>query len=155
MTKIDPGNITRQVLRNCEISDARHAGLFSICGLALRLRDLYKWEKGLDPWVEKDSSRSYLRETIVDTTTTLTGELQYKVERYYQPDEQSTWQIDKVFTRSRSETQAFQSEDNLRFIKILFPVERGKTWDGKPTRVRERHEPGLPDQSFEGSSTRS
>jgi hypothetical protein len=24
--------------------------------LALRLRDLYKWEKGLEPWVEKDSS---------------------------------------------------------------------------------------------------
>ena len=54
---IDQDNIARQVLRNCEISDARHAGLFSICGLALRLRDLYKWEKGLDPWVEKDSSQ--------------------------------------------------------------------------------------------------
>jgi hypothetical protein len=45
-----------QVLENCDISDARHAGLFSVCGLALRLRDLYKWEKGLDPWLEKDPS---------------------------------------------------------------------------------------------------
>jgi len=53
---IDPDAIARQVLQNCEISDARHAGLYSICGLALRLRDLYKWEKGLDPWEEKDSS---------------------------------------------------------------------------------------------------
>jgi hypothetical protein len=53
---IDLETITRQVLRNCEISDARHAGLYSICGLALRLRDLYKWEKGLDPWVEKESA---------------------------------------------------------------------------------------------------
>jgi hypothetical protein len=48
--------IAEQVLRNCTISDSRYAGLYSICGLALRLRDLYKWEKGLDPWVEKDSS---------------------------------------------------------------------------------------------------
>ena len=48
--------IIRQVQRNCNISDSRHAGLYSVCGLALRLRDLYKWEKGLDPWVEKDSS---------------------------------------------------------------------------------------------------
>jgi hypothetical protein len=48
--------ITRQVNLNCDISDARHAGLYSICGLALRLRDLYKWEAGLPPWVEKDSS---------------------------------------------------------------------------------------------------
>jgi len=53
---IDPKDIARQVLQNCEISDARHAGLYSICGLALRLRDLYKWEKGLDPWEEKESA---------------------------------------------------------------------------------------------------
>jgi hypothetical protein len=52
----DLENITRQVLLNCDISDARHAGLYSICGLALRLRDLYKWEAGLPPWIEKDSS---------------------------------------------------------------------------------------------------
>jgi hypothetical protein len=54
MIEID--RLTRQVLKNCEISDAQHAGLYSICGLALRLRDLYKWEKELSPWIEKDSS---------------------------------------------------------------------------------------------------
>lgn len=48
--------ITEQILMNCDITDSHHAGLFSICGLALRLRDLYKWEKGSDPWIEKDSS---------------------------------------------------------------------------------------------------
>ena len=49
-------DLTGQVLNNCDISDSQHAGFYSICGLALRLRDLYKWEKGIDPWVEKDSS---------------------------------------------------------------------------------------------------
>jgi hypothetical protein len=49
-------NLIPQVLKNCDLSDSQHAGLFSVCGLALRLRDLYKWEKGLDPWLEKDSS---------------------------------------------------------------------------------------------------
>jgi hypothetical protein len=48
--------ITRQVLHNCDISDAHHAGMYSICGLALRLRDLYKWEHGLAPWEERDAS---------------------------------------------------------------------------------------------------
>jgi hypothetical protein len=46
--------LIRQVRRNCDISDARHGGVFSVCGLALRLRDLYKWEKGLAPWEEGD-----------------------------------------------------------------------------------------------------
>ena len=53
---LDLDHLTHQVLENCSISDSRHAGLYSICGLALRLRDLYKWEKGLDPWIEMDSS---------------------------------------------------------------------------------------------------
>ena len=53
---IDIEGITRQVLHNCDISDAYHAGMFSICGLALRLRDLYKWEKSLPAWEESDSS---------------------------------------------------------------------------------------------------
>ena len=53
---IDIQDLTKQVIANCEISDARHAGLFSICGLALRLRDLYKWEMRLPPWQEKDTS---------------------------------------------------------------------------------------------------
>jgi hypothetical protein len=48
--------LTRQVLHNCDISDAQHAGLYSTCGLALRLRDLYKWEHRLNPWEEKDTS---------------------------------------------------------------------------------------------------
>ena len=52
MLQID--DITDQVLENCNIADAQHAGLYSICGLALRLRDLYKWENRLDPWIEND-----------------------------------------------------------------------------------------------------
>lgn len=46
----------RTVQRNCDVSDAQHAGVFSVCGLALRLRDLYKWEHGLQPWEEADPS---------------------------------------------------------------------------------------------------
>ena len=54
MFQID--DIANQVLANCNIADSRHAGLYSICGLALRLRDLYKWENRLEPWVENDPS---------------------------------------------------------------------------------------------------
>jgi hypothetical protein len=53
---LNPEPIAHQVLKNCAISDSHHAGLYSLCGLALRLRDLYKWENRLEPWVEADSS---------------------------------------------------------------------------------------------------
>lgn len=52
---IDVDHVAGQVRENCAISDAQHAGAFSICGLALRLRNLFKWERGLDPWVERES----------------------------------------------------------------------------------------------------
>ena len=45
-------DLRRQVKKNCDISDARHAGVYSLCGLLLRVRDLYKLEHGMVPWRE-------------------------------------------------------------------------------------------------------
>lgn len=53
MLELDP--IIAQVNENCDIADANYAGFYSICGLALRLRDLYKWDMGLEAWMEGDS----------------------------------------------------------------------------------------------------
>jgi hypothetical protein len=50
----DLDELIRRIQRNCDISDARYGGVFSVCGLALRLRDLFKWERGLAPWEEGD-----------------------------------------------------------------------------------------------------
>ena len=40
---------------NCDISDARDNGIYSICMLVLKLRNLYKWEHGIEPWQEPES----------------------------------------------------------------------------------------------------
>jgi hypothetical protein len=44
----------RQVRWNCRLASAGGAGNYSLCGLLLRLRQLYKWEHGLKPWQEPD-----------------------------------------------------------------------------------------------------
>ena len=44
-----------QIRANCHRADAAVAGRFSMCGLLLRLRNLYKWETGLPPWREESS----------------------------------------------------------------------------------------------------
>ncbi len=41
-----------QVKVNCDISDARFWGTYSICGLLLRLRELFSHEQGIRPWQE-------------------------------------------------------------------------------------------------------
>jgi hypothetical protein len=39
---------------NCDVSDAQYWGYFSVCGLLMRYRDLFRSEKGLKPWAEID-----------------------------------------------------------------------------------------------------
>jgi hypothetical protein len=46
-----------QVAANCRRSDAEVSGRFSLCGLLLRMRNLYKWERGLPPWREEEPAR--------------------------------------------------------------------------------------------------
>ena len=79
--------VASQILNNCDISDAHHAGMYSTCGLALRLRDLYKWEHRLNPWEAKDSSeildwiseKETLWEKLADATS---PELSIQGKRY-------------------------------------------------------------------------
>ena len=47
---IDIQEICLQIKTNCNISDAKYWGSYSLCGLLLRLRELYRAEKGLKPW---------------------------------------------------------------------------------------------------------
>jgi hypothetical protein len=43
-----------QVEANCELASSHQAGSFSLCGLLMRLRLLYKWKHGLSPWQEPE-----------------------------------------------------------------------------------------------------
>ena len=46
--------LIEEVRLNCDIASAGQAGHFSLCGLLMRLRQLYKWEHGQAPWREPE-----------------------------------------------------------------------------------------------------
>lgn len=46
--------LIKDIQHNCDISDARDHGVYSMCTMVLKLRNLYKWEKGLEPWQEPE-----------------------------------------------------------------------------------------------------
>ncbi len=48
--------LVHRIQYNCDISDARDHGIYSMCTMVLKLRNLYKWEKGLEPWEEPESA---------------------------------------------------------------------------------------------------
>ncbi|MCB2226405.1 MAG: hypothetical protein KQH53_06975 [Desulfarculaceae bacterium] len=76
-----------QVRANCAVADAAVAGRFSLCGLLLRLRNLYKWERAIPPWQEQDtpqvldwvSQREELWESVLEAEP---GELSLGGERF-------------------------------------------------------------------------
>ena len=47
-------SLISQVEANCELASSHQAGSFSLCGLLMRLRLLYKWKHGLPPWREPE-----------------------------------------------------------------------------------------------------
>jgi len=64
---MDIGRVREQVKYNCNVSDAGYWGYYSICGLLLRMRDLFRSEQGLEfyepidmarisPWIEERDS---------------------------------------------------------------------------------------------------
>ena len=52
--KLMDAKLQNDIKFNCDVSDAQYWGFFSICGLLLRYRDLYRSEKGIKPWSEID-----------------------------------------------------------------------------------------------------
>jgi len=56
--------LLKTIKLNCHISDARYWGYFSICGLLMRMRDLYRSENGLKPWhpISKEKVAQWISE---------------------------------------------------------------------------------------------
>jgi hypothetical protein len=52
---LEMSSLAADVQHNCDISDARDHGIYSMCTMVLKLRNHYKWEKGLQPWEEPAS----------------------------------------------------------------------------------------------------
>jgi len=78
-----------------------------------------------------DSSRTLVLERIVDTLLDNTGATLYRIERFERKSNEEAWRIKSVGTAARSHRQAFRTEDNLRFIKLVFPLRAGEQWNGK------------------------
>lgn len=56
MTRLSQPSLVQDIQYNCDISDAHDHGIYSMCSMVLKLRNLYKWERGMEPWEEPESA---------------------------------------------------------------------------------------------------
>lgn len=75
------------------------------------------------------SSKSQLREKVVDTLR-VGDRTEYIIRQSSRKDDTQPWNTFGVITTSIEGAKALRTENNLKFIKLVFPVRSDKTWDG-------------------------
>lgn len=79
--------------------------------------------------VKIDTFKYQIKEIIESFFIDGQGREAWRLERYIQTDTTS-WEIRQVWTAALTATTAEKVEENLRYIKIAFPVKENKTWNG-------------------------
>jgi hypothetical protein len=77
-----------------------------------------------------DTARLEVRETLVDTFRTPDGNLWYRGERSERYLGEMEWRPVQGYALSIQQNQAIRREDNLPFIKLVFPIREGQRWNG-------------------------
>jgi hypothetical protein len=53
-----------------------------------------------------------------------------RIERYFRKNENSPWNLTAVWFSTLTEVRAEKTEENIKYVKLIFPPRKGKTWDG-------------------------
>ncbi len=77
-----------------------------------------------------DTQRYYLKEYIESTFADNTGKPAYRIERYQRSDTTQNWNLTDVWTSQYYDHQEHKVEENVRYVKLIFPVALNVTWDG-------------------------
>ena len=99
--------------------------------------DTGKWitydviEIDIDAAINKfDTIRYQLKEYFESEFQDNTGNNSIRIERYVRNSNTLPWNIKNVWTASLLKTSAQKVEDNIRYVKLVFPVKLDLSWNG-------------------------
>jgi hypothetical protein len=58
------------------------------------------------------------------------GKETLRIERYRRENDSQNWTIDSVFTAKKDIDKALKTENNVTYVKMVFPVKDGVKWNG-------------------------
>jgi len=76
------------------------------------------------------------KEIVGNTFTDLTGKQNWKIQRYFRMHDTLPWIEANTSTTLVNELQAQRVDENTRFVKLVFPVEKAKIWNGNMFNAR-------------------
>lgn len=77
-----------------------------------------------------DTVNFYLRELVAEDFVDAEGQPATRLERYKKFNLDDDWVLTDVWSQRRTTTAAERDEENRRFVRMIFPAQDGKTWDG-------------------------
>lgn len=84
-----------------------------------------------------DTLNYQLKEMIGGVYTDNSGETVYMLLRYKRDDENASWNISDVWNVIYEDNRLIVNEENLKFVKMNFPFEKVKSWDGNAYNTNE------------------
>lgn len=84
-----------------------------------------------------DTTSYQAKEEIVDTTLDNEGRTVYVIHYSTRNDANVAWELENVYTTVVTSEWVERTEENLRFVKLLFPQRIADTWDGNRYFVEE------------------
>lgn len=85
-----------------------------------------------------DTSRYYIKELIESSFEDAAGETSYRLERFKRDHTDDPWTLVDVWFIKRTAMNAQKIEENLRFVKMGFPISASSTWDGNALNFLDR-----------------
>ena len=70
--------------------------------------------------------KEYIESEIKDDK----GNTSFKVERYYRNNNTENWQLKRVWQASFLQNSALKTEENIRYVKLMFPIKQNLKWNG-------------------------
>lgn len=84
-----------------------------------------------------DTTHFFLREVKADDFVDDSDQRATTIERYKRLSELDDWVLADVWTQKVTLNTAERVEENERFIRLVFPLEEGKTWNGNSFNLRD------------------
>jgi len=81
-----------------------------------------------------------LKESITESFEDLEMGISYKILREKRENENDDWKTDSIWTARKDEIQAIKTENNVPYVRLVFPLKENKTWNGNALNGKESHE---------------
>ncbi len=77
-----------------------------------------------------DTFQFQIKEKVAAIFEDLSQRPTQRIERYYRKNNNENWMFIRVWYTNRTATTAEKVEENLRYVKLVFPIKKNNTWNG-------------------------